>query len=52
MVVTNEERNKSYNEASLSLDMDLETKEWIGEEDEKSSSQDEILEGREHTKDF
>ena len=52
VVETNEERDKAYDEASLSPDMDLETEEWMGEEEEESSSQDEIPEGRDHTKDY
>ena len=53
VVETNEERDKAYNEASLSPDMDLETEEWVGKgEEEESSSQDEIPEGRDYTKDY
>lgn len=32
--------------------MDLKTKKEMGEEEEKSSSQDEIPEGKNHTKDY
>lgn len=49
---TNEERDQPYNKASLSPDIDLETKEWMGKEKEESFSQDKIPKRRNHTKDF
>ncbi len=51
-VETNERRDKACDEASLNPDMDLETKKWAGEEEEESPSQDEIPEGKDHTKDY
>ena len=52
MVETNEQRDKAYDEASLSPDMDLETEEGMGEEEEESSSQDGIPERKDRTKDY
>ena len=52
VVETNKERDKIYDEASFSPDMDLETEKEIKEEEEESSSQDKIPEGKDYTKDY
>lgn len=39
MVETNKERDIAYDKISFSPDMNLETEEWMGGEEEESSSQ-------------